>query len=39
MAESFCTHGDTPGAVAMAQGVRAALEQAGVAISPFVEDA
>ena len=39
MAESFCTHGDTPGAVAMAQGVRAALEQAGVAIRPFVEDA
>jgi UPF0271 protein len=37
MAESFCTHGDTPGAVAMAQGVRAALEQAGVAINPFVE--
>jgi 5-oxoprolinase (ATP-hydrolysing) subunit A len=39
MAESFCTHGDTPGAVAMAQGVRAALEQAGVAIAPFVENA
>ena len=36
MAESFCTHGDTAGAVAMAQGVRAALERAGVAITPFV---
>ena len=37
MAESFCTHGDTPDAVAMAQAVRAALEGAGVAIAPFVE--
>ena len=32
MADSFCTHGDTPGAVAMAQAVRAALERAGVPI-------
>lgn len=37
-AESFCTHGDTPGAVAMAQAVRAALERAGVAIAPFAAD-
>jgi 5-oxoprolinase (ATP-hydrolysing) subunit A len=37
MAESFCTHGDTPGAVGMAQAVRAALESAGVPIAPFVE--
>ena len=37
MAESFCTHGDSPGAVAMAQAVRAALEGAGVPIRPFVE--
>jgi UPF0271 protein len=37
MAESFCTHGDTPDAVAMARAVRAALEGAGVSISPFVE--
>jgi UPF0271 protein len=37
MAESFCTHGDTPGAVAMARAVRAALEGAGVSIRPFVE--
>ena len=36
-AESFCTHGDTPGAVAMAQAVRAALESAEVPIAPFVE--
>ena len=39
MADSFCTHGDTPGAVAMAQAVRAALEGAGVPIRPFVDDA
>jgi 5-oxoprolinase (ATP-hydrolysing) subunit A len=37
MAESFCTHGDSPSAVAMAQAVRAALEGAGVPIRPFVE--
>jgi 5-oxoprolinase (ATP-hydrolysing) subunit A len=37
MAESFCTHGDTPDAVAMARAVRAALEDAGVSIGPFVE--
>ena len=39
MADSFCTHGDTPGAVAMAQAVRAALAEAGVPIRPFVDDA
>jgi 5-oxoprolinase (ATP-hydrolysing) subunit A len=39
VAESFCTHGDTPGAVAMAQAVRTALERAGVPITPFVESA
>jgi 5-oxoprolinase (ATP-hydrolysing) subunit A len=39
MAESFCTHGDTPGAVAMAQAVRAALERAGVPLAPFVATA
>jgi 5-oxoprolinase (ATP-hydrolysing) subunit A len=38
MADSFCTHGDTPDAVAMAQAVRRALEDAGVSIRPFVED-
>ena len=37
MADSFCTHGDTPGAVGMARAVRAALEGAGVSIRPFVE--
>ena len=36
-AESFCTHGDTPGAVAMARAVRVALEGAGVPITPFVD--
>ena len=38
MAESFCTHGDSPGAVAMAQAVRAALDRAGVSIAPFIEN-
>jgi UPF0271 protein len=33
-AESICCHGDTPGAVGIAAGVRAALEGAGVAIGP-----
>ena len=35
-AESVCLHGDTPGAVGMATRVRAALEDAGVAVRPFV---
>lgn len=34
-AESVCVHGDTPGAVAMARAVRAALAQAGVSVEPF----
>lgn len=38
-ADSFCTHGDTPGAVAVAQAVRGALERAGVPITPFAADA
>ena len=33
-ADSICCHGDTPGAVAIAAAVRAALESAGVAIGP-----
>ena len=37
VAESFCTHGDTPGAVAMARAVRVALERAGVPVTAFVE--
>jgi 5-oxoprolinase (ATP-hydrolysing) subunit A len=32
---SICLHGDTPGAVALASAVRAALEQAGVTLAPF----
>jgi 5-oxoprolinase (ATP-hydrolysing) subunit A len=32
---SVCVHGDTPGAVALASAVRAALEQAGVTLAPF----
>ncbi|RYY70941.1 MAG: LamB/YcsF family protein [Comamonadaceae bacterium] len=34
-ADSICVHGDSPGAVAMARALRAALEQAGVAIASF----
>jgi 5-oxoprolinase (ATP-hydrolysing) subunit A len=34
-AASVCVHGDTPGAVAVARAVRAALEGAGVTLSPF----
>lgn len=34
-ADSICTHGDSPGAVAMAAAVRAALVGAGVTIHPF----
>ena len=37
VAESMCTHGDSPGAVAMAHAVRAGLAAAGVAVAPFVE--
>jgi UPF0271 protein len=32
---SLCVHGDTPGAVQLAERVRAALEDAGVAVRPF----
>jgi len=35
-AESLCVHGDTPGAVAMAAAVRAALTAAGVRVVAFV---
>lgn len=34
-ARSICIHGDTPGAVQLAQAVRAGLEVAGIAIHPF----
>jgi UPF0271 protein len=37
-AESACVHGDSPGAVAMAEAVRAGLEAAGVQLRPFVEE-
>jgi UPF0271 protein len=36
-ARSVCTHGDSPGAVAMARATRAALEAAGVRIAAFVD--
>ena len=35
-AQSICVHGDSPGAVAMAEAVRTALLQARVTIAPFV---
>jgi UPF0271 protein len=35
-AESVCLHGDSPGAVAMAEAVRAGLDQAGVEVKAFV---
>ena len=34
-ARSLCLHGDTPGAVTTARGVREALDRAGVAVSAF----
>lgn len=34
-AESVCVHGDSPGAVAMATAVRAALDDAGVTVTAF----
>ena len=34
-ARSVCVHGDTPGAVAIARRVRAALAEAGVELAPF----
>ena len=34
-AQSVCVHGDTPGALDLARGVRRALEAAGVEIAPF----
>jgi UPF0271 protein len=35
-AESVCLHGDSPGAVSMAQAVRAGLEASGVGVRAFV---
>ncbi|MDC7123450.1 LamB/YcsF family protein [Cellulomonas fimi] len=35
-AESVCVHSDTPGAVTLAVAVRRALDEAGVAVGPFV---
>lgn len=39
VAESMCTHGDSPGAVRMAQTVRRALTEAGISIRPFTDTA
>lgn len=36
-AHSICVHGDTRGALAMAQAVRTGIESAGFAIAPFVK--
>ncbi|MBN1261965.1 MAG: LamB/YcsF family protein [Anaerolineae bacterium] len=35
--DTLCVHGDTPGAVQIAAGLRARLEAAGVAIAPLTE--
>ena len=35
-AQSICVHGDSPGAVGMAQQVRRRLEGAGITVSPFL---
>ena len=36
-ADSICLHGDTPGALDMARGIRARLEAAGIALAPFLQ--
>ena len=33
--DTVCIHGDTPGAVEIARGVRPALKDAGIAVAPF----
>ena len=33
--DTVCIHGDTPGAVDIARGVRAALQEAGIEVAPF----
>jgi UPF0271 protein len=33
--DTVCIHGDTPGAVDIARGVRLALKDAGIAVAPF----
>jgi UPF0271 protein len=35
-ADSICVHGDTPGAVAIARAVRAAIEETGADVRPFI---
>lgn len=35
-ADSLCLHGDTPGALGLARSVRRVLEDAGVALRPFI---
>jgi UPF0271 protein len=37
--QSLCVHGDSPGAVSMAESVRAALEAAGVRLTAFTDPA
>ena len=33
--DTVCIHGDTPGAVDIARGVRQALKDSGIAVAPF----
>jgi UPF0271 protein len=37
-ADSICVHGDGPDAVGIARAIRAALEDAGVSVKPFIRD-
>lgn len=37
-ARSVCVHGDTPGAVGLAQSVRRGLTEAGIDVRPFLDD-
>ena len=39
VAESLCVHGDSPGAVEMAQAVRAGLDRAGLPVAAFAGEA
>jgi 5-oxoprolinase (ATP-hydrolysing) subunit A len=33
--DTICIHGDTPGAVEIARGVRQALKEGGIEVAPF----
>jgi UPF0271 protein len=35
--DTVCIHGDTPGAVDIARGVRRALKESGIEVAPFAK--